>query len=131
MTREEMMQAKAEIESKHITRAGVIKTPGKFCGEPVWAVLLYDWWLDGSYADKAGRDQESGENAWAAFTVDDDMRAVFPDLDASTFAVGIEESDQGFIYSRELTEEEFNNLGEQEETEESREEDDPPRYNRV
>jgi hypothetical protein len=112
MTRDEMMQAKAEIVSKHTTRDGIIRSPGKFCGEPVWAPMLYEWSLDQSYWEKwGGGEQEDGSrpNSWYAWKVDDDMRAVFPEL-KDAFAVGIEETDQGFVYARELTEEEFNEL---------------------
>jgi hypothetical protein len=97
--------------------------------------MLYDWWLEGSYADKEGGNQEEGTNAWAAFIVDADMRAVFPELAGkclecglglnpnlpiahhtpSTFAVAIEEDDNGFIHSQELSEAEFNGLAEPEE----------------
>lgn len=38
------------------------------------------------------------------------MRAEFPGIDSATYAVGIEESDQGFVYSRELSEAEYNKL---------------------
>jgi hypothetical protein len=130
MTREEMMQQKAEIERQHRTVDGIIREPGKFEGEPVWTVALYDWWLDGGAGKEGGGESDSGEreNAWAAFLVDDDMRAVYPELATCSdcglrlnpdlpvahhkipFAVGIEETNNGFVYSQELSKEEFNNL---------------------
>jgi hypothetical protein len=58
---------------------------------------------------KEGGNQEEGTNAWAAFEVDADMRAVYG-IGADTYAVGIEETDQGLIYSRELTREEYEAL---------------------
>lgn len=127
MTRDEMMQQKTEIERQYVTREGVIRQLGKFEGEPVWAVALYALWLEGSYASKEGGSQEEGTNAWAAFQVSEDFASVYlcncsreacgehslncpANPGARPFAVGIEETDQGFIYSRELTREEYNEL---------------------
>lgn len=120
-----------EIERSYVTRNGIIKSPGKFEGEPVWAPYLYDLWMEGC-PDKQGGNQEEGTNAWAAYVVDDAMRAEFPTLGACQcarpaegehglncpanpganppYAVGIEETDSGRVYSQELSKSEFDAL---------------------
>lgn len=72
-------------------RDGIIRSPGKFEGEPVYALHFYDALMNG-FADLDDGDV-------ATFEVNDDDRKLFPEL-ANVQNVYLWESDQGFIYTR-------------------------------
>lgn len=104
------MTTRTELERQYVTRDGIIRNPGKFQGEPLWAPAMYDRWNEG-FASCDGGNQEEGTNAWAAFRVDDELRAEWGDvIDASTYALGIEEDDAGFVFSQELSRAEYDKL---------------------
>jgi len=90
MTRQEI------IEAYTVNARGVIVSPGKFESEPVFAPYFYGAMLDG-FAD-----EDIGGVAVINVTADD--RREFPELDADTVAVALEESDSGFVYCTELSE---------------------------
>lgn len=90
-----------------INEAGVISTPGKFEGEPLYAVHLYDSMMEG------GGDETlywSDESVTEAFIVDTELRTQFPTIDIDTHAIILEVSDQGFVNTRELTQSEYDAL---------------------
>lgn len=72
-------------------RDGIIRSPGKFEGEPTYAPYFYDALLNG-FAD-------TDEGDVATFDVTDDDRALFPEL-KDVQHVYLWESEQGFIYTR-------------------------------
>ena len=74
-----------EIESRYTVRNGVIRSPGKFEGEPAWAVHFYEEWNNG------GADEELGRVGY--FAVQRKDIAEFPELDG-VYGVRLEESDQ-------------------------------------
>ena len=91
-----------EIEQSYTTQNGAIVSPGKFEGEPIFTPYFWDATMDGS-ADHEFYYGEGGNTEFlVAVTAED--RAMFPELDPTTQYVAISESDQGFVYSEELTE---------------------------
>lgn len=69
---------------------GRIVDPGKFEGEPAWAPYFWDLGLDGGASEDCGPCQ--------FFILTQGDRERFPDL-ADTYGIGLEESEQGFVYS--------------------------------
>ena len=80
-----------DIESSYTVDAnGIIRSPGKFEGEPVYVPYFWDAYLEG-FAD-----EDDGEVLTFRVTAED--RAEFPELDGVT-TVRLWETDQGFVYS--------------------------------
>ena len=77
-----------------VSASGLINSPGKFEGEPTFAVFYWDAVLSG-FSDEEGC--EDGRPV-SRFYVDADDRAKFPDL-ADVAVVDIWESDMGFVYT--------------------------------
>lgn len=76
--------------------SGTIRSPGKFEGEPLWAVRLWEIGLDG-FAD-------TDLNGVFSFTIpkDDPLRAVWPELDkwlGRKRSVRLREDDNGFVHA--------------------------------
>ena len=84
MTREEVCAA-------YTVKAGVIRSPGKFEGEPVYVPHFYAVWLDGFATYE--------EDGSYHIEVCDDDRKQFPELGAAK-KVFIIETDNGFVYCR-------------------------------
>jgi hypothetical protein len=101
------MKTRAEIEVEYDVRDGVIRSPGKFEGEPTYAVALYDAVMYGCVDDTL---YWSDENSTDLFQVDDELRAEFPAIAASTAWIALEETDQGFVNTTDLTLDEYEQL---------------------
>ncbi len=84
------MLTRHAIEEEYTTKDGIIQDPGKFEGEPVYAVYFWNSGLEG------GADEEDGP--LCGFTVTDEDRKEFPEL-AGVGSVWLDESEQGFIYT--------------------------------
>jgi hypothetical protein len=82
---------RAEIAAlyRHDAR-GNITSPGKFEGEPLYAVAFYEIGLEG-FAD-----QDDG--AAYAFEITQEDRATWPELPSDCKWVVIRESDNGFVH---------------------------------
>jgi hypothetical protein len=85
---------------------GIIRDPGKFEGEPRWAPHFYERGGDG-FADLDLVDDEHAP-LWGFLVTEEDV-ALFPEL-AGVYAVSLEESDQGFVYSATLTQKRYEEL---------------------
>lgn len=73
---------------------GIIRSPGKFEGEPIHAVHYYHMMLDG-FGDYCEADDCNGQT----FEIDADDAAMFPDLaDCVGGFIHISVSDDGFVY---------------------------------
>ncbi len=83
-------KAKHETLESYDVRDGIIRSPGKFEGEPMYAPYFYDALLNG-FADE-------DEDGVATFIITDEDRKLFPML-ADTKSVRLWESDQGFIHT--------------------------------
>jgi hypothetical protein len=80
-----------DIERDYEVKDGVIKSLGKFEGEPVYSPYFYDAVLDGCSDDD--------ENGVTGFVITKEDRAEFPELRG--FGVLLTEDGNGFIYTEE------------------------------
>lgn len=78
-----------------------IRSPGKFEGKPRWVPYFRDKGLEG-FADLDLPESDEGHVPLWGFIVTEDDVALYPEL-AGVYAVSVEESDTGFVYSVELT----------------------------
>lgn len=76
----------------------MIHEPGKFEGEPTYARHFYDIMLDGGGDDTLC----DNDTLIEVFIVTDEDRRLYPDL-VDVYAVGLQESDSGFVYTQEFT----------------------------
>jgi hypothetical protein len=79
-----------KIESEYHVENGIIKSPGKFEGEPIYAPHFYEIYLNGC------ADEDDGNVL--TFEVNDEDRCAFPEL-IDVSKVIMSESEQGFIYT--------------------------------
>lgn len=84
---------RAEIEAAYTVRDGVIRSPGKFEGEPVYAPHIWETALDGG----ATREDMNGVS-WVEILPSD--RAEFPEIPQDARYIGVMESDAGFVSVR-------------------------------
>ena len=82
-----------DITSKHSYKSagGIITSPGKFQGEPVYAPYLYDQGADQEYLDADG-------TLYHAYKISREDREHYPAL-GGVFAVVLYERDDGFVVS--------------------------------
>jgi hypothetical protein len=79
------------IEAYRPSSDGLIRTPGKFEHEMLYVPYFWDAALNG---------ESSTDTGSVFFTIIDDLdRAQFPEL-GTAYGIALEESEQGFIYSR-------------------------------
>lgn len=81
-----------------INEHGTIQTPGKFEAEPAYAPYFYDFVMDGAQAETI----MDGETSVDVFIVDDEDRAVFPELLADVYAVLLWQDSNGFVNTRKM-----------------------------
>lgn len=86
----------------------IIRTPGKFEGEPLWLVDLYESGVLESASDETLY-EGNGETAVDVFYIDDDdLRAKLgTDASADSYAVLVWTTEQGFVCQRVMTYFEF------------------------
>lgn len=87
---------------------GRITDPGKFENEPEWAPYFYEKGM-GGFSDLDVPESDEGHAPLWAFIVTAEDLEKFPSL-VGTYAVAIEESEQGFVYATELTKERYEAL---------------------
>lgn len=92
--------SRKEIESKYNVRDGIIRSLGKFEGEPVYAVALYDFVMEGLFGN-AYPDCDCSETCecppeYAIVSIDDEFRAEYPEV-GSAKSARVYESDSGFV----------------------------------
>ena len=99
-----------EIKNEYdVDKNGIIRSPGKFENEKLYAVYFYDAMLNGDsvcmypceqcecYGEDGCEADECHHKGYSVFDVTDEDRKEFPELkDAEQ--VFLEESDTGFIY---------------------------------
>ncbi len=88
-----MMNAQ-EIEASYRSAGGWIQSPGKFEGEHIAIVALWDLSLEG-FDDETLYD---GDMSVSVFLIDEALVTEFPYL-SDTYAIALWESDQGFVNS--------------------------------
>lgn len=84
------------IAEGYEVRDGIIRSPGKFEGEPVYALHFYDAMLNGG-GDITVYD---GDIPCELFTISDEDRKLFPDDFNGYASASLIESNQGFVYCR-------------------------------
>lgn len=92
---------------------GIIRSPGKFEGEMLYAPHFAEFYGSG---EMVGVDEDDNSEL---YDVSPEDRAEFPEIDADTVAIVTWESDQGFFYCRELTAAELADLRAELESEQS------------
>jgi hypothetical protein len=95
-----------ELLAGYTVKNGRIVDPGKFEGEPVYALAAYDWYMDG------GGDTIAG---WDTYEITPEDRAEWPELPAEARYIAQSEDDQGFIHTDTWTEEEYQETADEEE----------------
>jgi hypothetical protein len=80
---------RTDIEAEYTIENGVIRNPGKFEGEPIYAPYFWDALLNG-FAD-------SDDDGVAVFDIEASDIEQFPEL-ANVERIALYESDQGFVY---------------------------------
>lgn len=110
---------RAEIESEFDVRDGVIKDPGKFEGEPVYAPYFYVLGMDsGADEDVYGAD----DTIHSVFFITDEDREQFPELKEEEIeALHVWEGETGFFNTEAVTREEWEAFKAQHESDEDEE----------
>lgn len=72
-----------------VDESGMIRSPGKFEGEQIYAPYFYDIYLNGGHA--------SDDGEVITVEVEEEDRAIFPELEDATHAL-IEVTETGFVY---------------------------------
>lgn len=88
------------LKQYQIDRSGIIRSPGNFEGEMLYAPYFYDMVMHG--CGEEIYDDYTDELLYTRVDVDDDARAEFPELYPDTTAVLVYESDEGFVYVEEV-----------------------------
>jgi len=100
------LKTRRDVELEYEVREdGMIHSPGKFEGEMWYAPIVWGWMMEGM-SDESIYDDDSESNVTDYFKVTSKDRKAFG-LGAETYAFAVWESDQGFAYVEELTEEEY------------------------
>jgi hypothetical protein len=96
-----------EIEKMRAELAEQVSRPGKFEGEFLYSPYYYDCILDGSSDEIL--DWSNGVRT-DIIRIGDTDRDMFPELNADTIAVAIEESETGFVFVSQLNQRELDKL---------------------
>lgn len=89
-----MNELRKRIESEYKVANGTIQDPGKFEGCMLWAPYFY-WNVLEGHCDNVVFDENDKE--YSVFIINDEDRAIFPELSAEDYAVVLYETDQGFV----------------------------------
>jgi hypothetical protein len=84
-----------QIMSEYTVVDGIIRDPGKFESEPLFAPYFYEAMFDGCGEELAFMEDGCGESA-VLLRIDPEDRSEFPELGAALYVL-ISESDQGFV----------------------------------
>ncbi len=87
---------RAELESQYKVENGVIRSPGKFEGEPLWVAYFWAMALEGG-----GHTWDDNGTDVTTFMIQSGDVALFPELDQLGYdggaAVSVLERDDGFV----------------------------------
>lgn len=84
---------RTEIEATYKIQNGIIMSPGKFEGEPIYAPYFWDLVMDGG----ADETEDDGD----IFRISAEDRREFPEIDRDTTTIRIWEDGNGFVYTQE------------------------------
>ena len=82
-----MLNTRKEIENTYTVKDGIIKSPGKFEGEPIYVPYFWQVYLDGF-------GEEMGD--YVLFDVEPSDVVEFPELNGKS-TIKLMENDQGFV----------------------------------
>ena len=88
-----------QIADEYTVENGIIRSPGKFEGQPSYAVHFYDMWNNG-FLDEDCFDGELEHQCMAYCNIDSDDIAEFPELKGID-CMTIHETGYGFVYMEE------------------------------
>lgn len=92
------MNAREEILTNYKTypNSDLIRSPGKFEGEPLWAVYFWNLAMDGS----GDVEWDDDDTEVTTFQIQDEDRELFPELtEEGITAVSLWEDSQGFVHT--------------------------------
>ncbi len=95
-----------QILTQYDVQNGIIRTPGKFEGEPTYAPYFWSDYLNGAW-------EEVGDLAIAPLEPADFSE--FPEIPSRAEYVALEESSEGFVHVELLSEHEYQSLVDEEE----------------
>ena len=106
-----MTLSREDIERDYtIDELHIIRSLGKFEGEPFWVPYFWERWLEGCSDDEF----PLADSGISVFYINTDDTDQFPELKGRLFDVLLLwENDQGFAYSQIMTEEEWEEKMEQ------------------
>lgn len=105
----DLQKLRTEAEREYRVSRGMIKNPGKFEGQPVYAVVLWDLMLEGAQDEIV----DGPDGTYDAFRVDQNLVEAFPeDFDEDDIGswVVLSQSDTGFVNTELMTADEFNDF---------------------
>lgn len=85
-----------EIEGQYRVESGIIRSPGKFEGTPVWAPFYWDLSLEGCADDE---ECDEHDTLVEVFDVDSSDVEMFPEL-SGVKQVRLWSDDQGFVHTK-------------------------------
>ncbi len=101
------MNRQEVLDAYEVNKYGLIESPGKFEGEPIYTPAMWNDLLDG------GSDEDlpwpDGTNT-ALCIINDKDRTEWPELPQNTYAIALDENDSGFVSSEALTKTEYDKL---------------------
>lgn len=83
---------RTEIQANYKIRNGIIMSPGKFEGEPIYAPYFWDLVMDGG---------AETDGDFAAFHILTDDRNEFPEIGSETITIRVWTDGNGFVHTRE------------------------------
>lgn len=102
MKLEDIRNEMRKLAEMYEVRDGIIRSPGKFEGEPVWVPYLY-----GEHPNDSLFDETNSE--LLVFEINDEEKKAFPELGGVDYVV-LQEDDLGFVHKRTMTRPEFESL---------------------
>ena len=92
MTREEILK-------DYTVKSGIIRSPGKFEGEPLYAPYFWDLVLEGTGEVYSVTPFEECDESWRV-EIDDEDRREFPELLQTAKYIRLWVDDNGFVYTK-------------------------------
>lgn len=102
------------LNAYDVSDLGIIRSPGKFEGEMIYAPYYWDWALHG----EGEMMQDSTGSNWTVFKVHPEDRVLFPEIPSNVHSVALMVTDQGFVYLVDNTAQYWSDLGTQEDRDE-------------
>jgi len=96
MTEEKIAALVRSEFAGHVSEQGIIRSPGKFEGQPIYVPYYWSLTLEGCADRNSG---PGGEVGVAGFDVTSKDRELFPEIPRNRRTIWLEEDEQGFVHS--------------------------------